>query len=405
MKKTARWPLFGLIFVLCCGLGRAQLVLGQYQDEAPVATWNTFGPAGAAATGMAGVRFTLSQDATAVFSNPALLPSLPRFSVTVGGSFASSEFYRYAIVNTGILSTTENISLGIYALDSVALAVRLGGWALGLGYGLQEVYDRTPVDVGSGTYSLHFDQSGRLNVLNISLARSLGGRFSLGLGINLVTGTLDRLTWDSYYGGDMIISSSVSQKYSGFFVNGGLVFDITDSLRLAAIVRAPYVKKAESRSALSLQVLSGPTILIEGASDDEYRQPLVAGLGLSYSFDPDWRVAAELAYVNWSSYRVTYFGEPQTRDFRNILRAGLGVEYTADFTLFGWDLRVPLRVGLALDPQPMTEPRSSYTCFSLGSGLHGKLGFLDLGMTAGAESGSGRSLTVKRLVLSLGFTL
>ena len=406
MTKRARWPLFLCGFVLCCGLGRAQLVLGQYLDEAPVGTWNAFGPSGAASDGMAGLRFTLTQDASAVFSNPALLTGLPRFTVAVGGSFASSEFYRYAIVNTGILSTTGNVSLDIFALDSIALSVRLGGWALGLGYGLQETYGRPGVDIGSNYYSLFFDQSGKLNVLNLSLARSLGGRFSLGVGINFVTGDFEKITEDTLDFGLTVVSSSVSQKYSGLFVTAGLTFDITRSLRLAAVVRTPYVKKAESRSAFSLDTQSGPHILIEGESDsDEYRQPLVAGLGLSYSFNERWRLAGELAYVGWSSYRVTYFGEPQTRDFRDILKAGLGVEYTLSANLFGSDMRLPLRVGLSLDPQPMKDPRSTYVSLALGSGIRGKIGFLDLAVAAGRESGSGQNLTVKKITATLGLTI
>jgi len=53
----------------------------------------------------------------------------------------------------------------------------------------------------------------------------------------------------------------------------------------------------------------------------------------------------------------------------------------------------------------MQEPKSSYFLYSLGAGLHWQYVFLDLGVMAGKESGSGRDLAAKRLILTLGATL
>ena len=405
MKTPARLAALVLFLFLCPSLSRAQLVMGQYEDEAPFRTWNSVGLSGAASLGLAGTQFTLASDATSGAANPALLARLPRLSLAVNGSYTSAEFYRYALVNTGVVYSQANLPLGLYALESAAVSGRLGPWAVGVAYGLQETYDRPPVDIYDRGYQLQFSQSGALGVLNLSLARSFGGRISIGVGFNLISGESTRSTKDDWYQGLETITSDITQSWTGFFVNGGLLFSVSDSFHIALVARAPYTKKASSRSVLSHQAMGGTGIVIEGSAEDEYHLPLMAGLGLSYEIIPDLRVACDLTYFNWSKYKVTYFGEPKGRDFRDILMASLGTEYSVHFTLFGQESRASIRAGLALDPQPMKEPRSSYVLYSLGTGLHWKYVFLDIGIMAGKESGSGRDLAAKRFILTLGATL
>jgi long-subunit fatty acid transport protein len=402
----ARCFVLGLTLLAAAGLCRAQLIIGQYEDEAPFATWNVLGPPGAAASGFAGTGFALPLDATAAFANPALLTRLPAFSITASGSYSSAQFFKYAVINTGVASTQANLVLRVYSLDSVGASLRLGGWAIGLGYRLQEVYSRPTVDASSGPdYSFHFDQGGSLRVLSFSLARSLGSHFSLGVGLNLVSGNLDQLTEDFYIYYGETIATSFNQDFSGFFVNGGLLVDLTGSLRLAAVVRAPFVKKSDTRSSISRVIVDGRNFLIEGSSADEYREPLVAGLGLSYRISPEWLVACDVAYFNWSKYRVTFFGQDLKRDFRDVVRPSLGIEYETSATFLGWDLRLPFRVGIALDPQPMKNPRSTYFNYAFGTGLYGTRIHLDLAFLSGTESGSGRSLEAKRFIASLGVVI
>jgi long-subunit fatty acid transport protein len=405
MKTAARLAAIGALFLICAVLAQAQLVMGQYEDEASFRTWNAVGLTGAAALGLAGTQFTVAMDATSGTANPALLARLPRLSLAVNGSYTSAEFYRYALVNTGVVYSQTNVPHGLYALESAAVSGRLGPWAVGIAYGLQETYDRPPVDIYDSGYQLQFSQSGALRVLNLSVARSFGDRVSIGVGFNLLSGDLARSTKDDWGGGLEMITSDITQSWTGFFINGGLLFSVSNSFQVALVARAPYTKKADSRSMLSHQAMGGTDIVIEGSMEDEYRLPLMAGLGLSYEIIPDWRVACDLTYFNWSKYKAAYFGEPQWRDFRDILMASLGTEYSVHFTLFGQESHASIRAGLALDPQPMQEPKSSYFLYSLGTGLHWKYVFLDIGAMAGKESGSGRDLATKRLILTLGATL
>ncbi len=73
--------------------------------------------------------------------------------------------------------------------------------------------------------------------------------------------------------------------------------------------------------------------------------------------------------------------------------------------MFGQEINIPLRAGLSYDPQPMKEPNSSYFYFSLGTGIHWGKFLLDGGILLGKESGSGNSLSARRVALSLSFRL
>lgn len=405
MKIRARLVLLAGLFFLFHPPARAQMVIGQYEDEAPTQTWNIFGLPGAIEVGLAGTQFTLASDATALFANPALMTRLPRLSLAVSGYYSSTDFYRYSLVNTGVVSSSANLPLRLYALESAAVSFRLGAWALGVGYGLQEVYDRPPADINYITYELTFDQTGSLNVLNFSLARAFGRHVSVGIGFNMLSGKLARSTLEKFSSWLETITNDITQDFKGSYFNGGLFFDVIDSFHVSLVFRAPYTKKADSRAVLSHISPGGPTIVIQASAQDEYREPLAAGLGLSYGLQPNWHVVCDLSYFNWSKYKVTSFDEPLARNFRDCLRASLGMEYFASFTFAGQEFTLPVRGGIALDQQPMKEPRSAYVLYSLGAGIHWKHAFLDLGMLVGRESGSGRSLAAKKAVLSLGVTI
>jgi hypothetical protein len=121
---------------------RAQLVLGQYEDEAPFRTWNTFAPATASSIGRGGTCFTLASDSSASLSNPALLLLLPRWTATVNGSLHYASFFKYSLVNTGVLGSDGNLSQALYALDYSGFSLHSGKWAFALGVGINELYNR-----------------------------------------------------------------------------------------------------------------------------------------------------------------------------------------------------------------------------------------------------------------------
>ena len=114
---------------------------------------------------------------------------------------------------------------------------------------------------------------------------------------------------------------------------------------------------------------------------------------------------ADATYFAWSKYSLDYFGERQTREFKDIVRIGVGGEYGTTSRIFGANARIPFRIGFVYDPQPMTDPRSAYACFTFGNGIYWHRLRFDMGAFLGREWGSGNGLVVKRFAVSLGFSL
>jgi len=414
MKKTRLFTIFCLMTAalsLSPSLSLAQLVLGQYEDEAPFRTWNTYPFSSAAALGRGGTVFTLASDSSAALANPALLPNLPKFTLTVNGYLETASFFKYGPVNTGLFLAENNLWQALGGLDFAGLSFRLQGWTFALNVSLTELYNRPEAKVeyspqGTLEYLLSFHQEGVLRTLNFSVGRRIGSRISAGLGLNYMIGNLHRELVEQVGSPGYTITDNKTQDFNGFVLNGGICFEISSKFRVAAVFRTPYKKRSDSRSDLRYSAPAGKTdISIPAASQDTAEQPLILGLGARYIILPRLTLAADVSYSAWSKYTLDYFGETQERNFKDIFKIGAGLEYVIDFNLFGPPASVPFRLGFIYDPQPMKDPSSSYFCLTFGSGIHWKRLHLDLGAMFGSESGSGNNLIGMKLVLSVGFCL
>ncbi|MGB7296055.1 MAG: outer membrane protein transport protein [Candidatus Aminicenantales bacterium] len=411
LLPALRYMLVIMFLIALPAASPAQLVLGQYEDEAPLRSWNTFGLTVAASLGRGETQFALAEDCSAALTNPALLPSLPKFSVCLNGSYSYTSLYRYSIVNTGVLSTEKNPAIGLYTLDFGGISFIYKGWAVALTAALIESYDRPGVSArsyfqGIPYYEISFGQTGYLRNFNLAVARAFGRAVQAGIGFNLVRGDLHREVIDRDFSEDITIRHLVDQKFSGFYLNAGVLARLTERLDLACVFRTPYDKKAEGQSRLRYQAPRGGTdILIEAAADDRYRQPWAAGLGVRYGVSENFRIVGDLAYFLWSQYRAEFFGENERRDFRNTFKAGAGGEYSLRIRLFGHDAAIPLRLGISYDKLPMRIPDSAYTNLTAGAGVRWRMIVFDIGGLSGRESGSGHSLKILRIASSLGIRL
>jgi hypothetical protein len=385
----------------------AQLVLGQYEDEAPFRTWNTFPFVGAPRLALGETGLACAVDATAALSNPALLLKLSRWTITLNGSFQAADFFRYGPVNTGVISSTANLTGSEIGLDFGAVAYRGERWALSAAAGIQESYGRPPVDlkISNGRdvyYENSFDQSGFLRTVTVSAAHRLGRTIGIGLGLNYAWGSLCRTSMEERAAIGYKTTDEIIQNLSGISFHGGLTWDPSEKLTLALAVRSPTARKARSLSRLRFEASSAATdILIEDSSTDIQRQPWVIGFGAAFRAIDGLTLSADAFYHAWSRYNPDYFGEPLGRNFRDILRLGAGIEYLSSLRLFGRKYGYPLRLGFLYDPQPMKNPHSAYGVVTFGSGIHGKTAHFDLGTALGKETGSGRGLTIRKIALTM----
>lgn len=400
-------PLTLLFFIpLTCW---SQLILGQYEDEAPFRTWNTLGIKTAASLAMGETQFTLATDCSVALSNPALLTQLPKITITANSSYHRASFFKYSIVNTGVLFSEGALTDEFTAFDFIGISLRFDDWTFAINWSLLEVYDR-PVGESQYViqntvyYSIYMNQEGRLKNLNFSLSRKLSKILSIGLGFNRVYGQLDREIIEEWAMDRITISDNKSHEFSGYYFNGGLFLDLTDRFKVGAVFRSPYIKKSESQSVLSYDAPAGGTdIMLEAASSDEYHQPLAIGFGASYEILRDFRVMSEFTFFNWSKYEADYFGEIQRRDYKDVVKIGVGAELVNSFTLFNQDFYLPWRAGFIYDPQPMKEPNAYYIYFTFGSGIHWRGLHFDTAVSIGQERGSGDALSANTIAFSLSY--
>lgn len=394
-----------VLVLLTCLPAAAQLVVGQYEDEAPLRTWNTFGIPTAPSAGAGGAQFARAWDSSVSLVNPALLVSLPRYSVTLSGGWAWASMFKYSLVNTGVVSSPGNLSTGSLGVEFGGVSLRSGNWAFSASSGILEYYGRPGIALEdpSLTYSLDLSQSGFLRDYHFAAARRITATLSAGLGVTYVTGRRSRGILETYAVamGRVTITDDKSEKESGIFLNGGIAWEPTGRLTAALVFRSSYLKRADAQSALRYQAPTGDTdIRIDAAARNAYRQPWIFGTGVCYRFSDAWTATADLAFFGWSRYSVTFFDEPLNRQFRDILKAAAGVEFRPAATVFGRPGRIPLRFGLCYDPQPMAVPHSAYVSVGLGAGLQVSSIAVDLSGTFGRESGSGNSLTAGKIALT-----
>ncbi len=410
-KLEASVIFFLLYFILSAGLSWCQLILGQYEDEAPVGTWNILGVTNATSIGLGDTRFAFASDCSASLSNPALVPTLEKTTFSLHSSLHSTSFFKYSIVNTGVVSTDENLVLKIYSIDHAAVSFRLRGWSFTLIQALAEIYDRPSIAQeayfnNSLYYTLNFNQEGNVKTFHFAAARKITERISFGLGFNYVYGHLKKNLAERWLNTNITITDDKSHEFRGYYFNGGIWVALSKKLAIGAVFRAPYTKKSESQSLYRYQSPGGDTdIRIEASSENKYKQPLVLGLGISYRFSPRIRIASDLSFFNWSKYKVTYYEEELQRNFKNIIKIGAGIEYLSDLKIFNQNIGIPFRAGFIYDPQPMKVPDSSYLYFSFGTGIHWGKFLLDIGAFLGQESGSGDSLAARRVNLSLSYSI
>lgn len=410
-KPIASLLIISIFLIFSPSLSRAQLILGQYEDEAPLRTWNTLGFSSAATAGMGDTRIAHAFDCSAALTNPALLAKLPLLNVTANTTYTAAQLFKYSLVNTGVLFTEDNNTLSTLDFDFGGISLNYRGWGLGISYSLSEHYDRPTTNYeyyerGRLTYALDFSQEGTLSNLNFSVSRQIGPRFAAGIGVNIVRGTFDKRWEERRITSNTVINDKKSHDFNGFYLNGGLYFDVSENLTLGAIFRSPFSKDAESDSLYRSQTpFTNTDIQIKASADSSFDQPLILGAGVSYKISENFRAAADLSYFNWADYKVDYFGEELDRSFKNIVKINLGAEYMHEVSLLGVDFGNPVWIGLNIDPQPMKEPNSRYTYFSFGSGLHFKHFFLDLSTDYGWERGSGDDLLAQRIIVTLSFRL
>ena len=398
--------IFALAITLSAASISGQTNIGQYEDEAPLGSWNLWGPYSSRSLGMGQVIFALPYDSSAGLHNPAALPFVHNSHIALNLFRNSASLYKYSLVNTGVFGTRAPATAAFYTIGYVGGAYRKGGWAFALNYGELENYLRPSVEYSNGV-SFHCRYQGSLDYLNLAVARRLTERIALGIAINRVWGERFQEVEYSFYS-ERVMNRSIermNQTLSGHFVIAGLFFKVNDKLNMAVAWRSSYTRRAKSSF---YREFSNRFIIIPSWAEsdtDEYRIPSVIGIGVGYRVNSRLTLGMDGTFFGWKKYEVIYFGEPTQRPFTSRVKVNLGAEYLLPLRMGQRRLTFPLRIGYYYDPQPPVSPETNYHNLTLGCGVKLWRLNIDAAFTYGFENGSGHHLRRSMVNISTLFHL
>lgn len=409
--EMSRWILKFLLIIIIYFLIVPTLVAqtgpGQYTEEAPLGSWNILGPDTAVGLGSGFCRLARVASGEVIYSNPALLTQLPPFTFSLSSSFNQTQLFSYWLVNTGVIATRGNLTARTWQLDHFGLSWRAGHWTIGLGVALTENYGRPGLEYRYVYNQVVYNQMqiwqvGHLSGYAVSLAGRLSQNLSLGASLIYERGYLER-SLDEFWTQDEIqLLDYRYLKITGFRVVAGLSYEINNRLSLGLSLSPPYIRKDKGESRLTyLTALT--EIETESQASDRITRPLTIGLGGKLVINQHLDAYLDILYFGWKRYHFSYFGEDQFRNFRDTVRTGAGLEYRTRFRFLGRIWASPYYLGLAVDPQPDLEVRSTYYFLTFGSGLQSELLGLSFSAALGLESGSGHALKRHKLAITLDF--
>ncbi|TKJ33395.1 hypothetical protein CEE39_04015 [bacterium (candidate division B38) B3_B38] len=385
--------IFALLIALSAANIYGQTNIGQYEDEAPLGSWNLWGPYSSRSLGMGQVSLAFPYDSSAGFHNPAALPFVSGSHIVLNLVGNSASLYKYSLVNTGVISIRSPASAAYFSVGYVGGVYQRGRWAFSLNYGELENYLRPSVEYFEGA-GLHCRYRGSLDYVNLAVARRLSDRIALGVAVNRVWGERLREIEYSFYTESIrnLSIEKMSQTLSGYYFIAGLLVQLNDKLNLAVAWRSPHKRRAESTF---YREFSNRFVFIPSRAEsdnDEYKIPSVIGFGAGYRVNSRLTLGMDVALFGWKKYEVTYFGETTPRSFASRTKVNLGAEYLLPIRIGQRKVILPLRLGYYYDPQPPLNPETNYHNLTLGGGLKlWRLNF-DAAFTYGFENSSGHGL-------------
>lgn len=389
-------------------VGSVLLTVAPSAEGQAIGSLNRTG-SGARAAGMANAFVAVSDDGTAASWNPAGLAQLrrPEASIVVtnverdvrlDGFLTPDNRARY-----GDRQTTNATS----SLDFVSLAVpfSVAGRAVTVQGGWQHLYElnaevrgdfmRTSrVNDGPAPLSLRQDRqlSGGIDQWLAAAAVKLSARTALGLSVDFWRGAWDGtdvIAERSNAGGptDFRALTQISNM-RGTNANLGLLLTYPH-VNVGLVWHAPF--RSRYRQSQLLLASGESTVTAETPPGTRLRFGHGLGLGVAWHPAPRWTLAADLTWDQWSRASIEglspegpinfFDGQPQAvTSTRDTLGVNLGAERLIQRASF----LVPVRLGLALEPQGVMDPvlrdPLSYLLVTGGAGLNTNRFKLDMAL-------------------------
>lgn len=370
------------------------------QIEIP-SSFNPVG-SGARALGMGGAFIAVADDATAASWNPAGLAQLdfPEVSV-VGGGFIRTEENTFG--TNPEANGDESVDKTKLNYLSAAYPFTLGGYPMVVSLNYQYLFDFTrqwdfPLNLRSSFASadeyVSYRQDGELTALGLAYSIQASPKFNFGFTLNFWDDGLTDNSWDreTYQWGTGVFNGERAEfaayshdryAFEGFNVNLGMLWRVTDQLRLGAVFKTPFDADLEYRHSAYAKIIYpdlpgfGSTTRNDFKEDQTLTMPMSYGIGAVYRFTDTFKMSLDVYRTEWGDFELEdargektspISGKPMDEsDVDATHQVRLGAEYR--FGSPESKFLVPVRAGLFYDPAPAEGSPDDFYGVSLGAGL------------------------------------
>jgi long-subunit fatty acid transport protein len=398
--SAQRYPLLILSLVLIIwGAAQTDALAQALQRIEIPSSLNPVG-SGARALGMGGAFISVADDATAASWNPGGLIQLeaPEVSI-VGAYFSRTEDNSFG--TNPEASGRQGVSETRINYLSAAYPFALFGHNMIVSLNYQNLYDFNrewsfPLIQESERLktdqNVAFKQEGSLSALGIAYCVQIAPAFSFGFTLNLWEDGIYENKWEQttrQTGSGTFVSNpftfeSVSHdrySFSGFNVNLGALWNVSDRFTLGAVLKTPFKADLRHEAAFNYSIVfpNYPSANSSASSayveDEHLDMPLSYGLGVSYRFSDRFTASADLYRTEWDDFVLTDALGHETSPItgRPVGESNISpthqVRIGAEYLFIEPEYVIPIRGGLFYDPAPAEGSPDNYFGFSLGAGV------------------------------------
>lgn len=365
---------------------------------------------GSRATSMGGAFRGVSDDASAMYWNPAGLGFMNENSVHLGGTFimpsATWDPTGTAVAGIpGFAAKEYESEKELKMFPTVAaLMGKESRLKYGVGvfvpYGLGTKWDayKLPTTHPTGVplvYAAGFPEYPLLSSVSVidahpSVAYRVMHNLSVGAGLSLMQGNIDinKVSFHPSYGFFAPITTELSGSGMGFGANLGLMYKPLPALSIGLSGKLPSTIKMEGDANVILwkpasqdtlgNVIPPAKLGGKGDIEADLKLPAEIGIGFAYQVMPNWTVSLDYAYTMWErldkvdvEFKQTHLiaGDKSTLvfDWENTSRVSLGTEYLCGLN--------KIRGGFFFDQSPIPEATQLPTLSDIGNKMSFNLGY------------------------------
>jgi len=365
------------------------------------ASFNPVG-SGARALGLSGAFIAIADDATAASWNPGALIQLTEPEISIVGEFThwtENNTFAHEEQNNFNSSFAGN-NINYVSLVSPTIDIFDRSMLFSINYQHLYMFPREAdyelqqtVDGNDVRSSRHFSQKGKLYALGIAGCIQLTKELSVGVTLNFWNNMFGENGWIQKNNKlefvksedfESVFYSTFHNKYSfkGFNLNIGLLWDITDSFILGAVIKTPFKADLTHKIIYKSKTIYnfGETINFNPepySLPEELEMPMSSGIGIAYRFSDQLTLSADIHRTEWQNciltnqkgdkYSFISSKKIQESDIKPTHQFRFGIEYLMinyiNHTI------IPLRGGIFYDQAPAEGNPDDFFGFSLGTGF------------------------------------